>query len=89
MKNYSKEIPSISKEIEYVVKEGSPPSEKVFSEFTKESIQIGKNNYSKMLRNTPISPVIKADAESDARFFFLRQYSFYSAVCSIENKKHA
>jgi hypothetical protein len=36
-----------------------------------------------MLRNTPISPVIKAD-ESDARF--LRQYSFYSAVCSIENK---
>jgi hypothetical protein len=39
-----------------------------------------------MLRNTPISPVIKADAESDARFFFLRQYSFYSAVCSIENK---
>jgi hypothetical protein len=39
-----------------------------------------------MLRNTPISPVIKADAESDASFFFLRQYSFYSAVCSIENK---
>jgi hypothetical protein len=39
-----------------------------------------------MLRNTPISPVIKADAESDARFFFLRQYSFYSAVCSIEKK---
>jgi hypothetical protein len=38
-----------------------------------------------MLRNTPISPVIKADAESDAGFF-LRQYSFYSAVCSIENK---
>jgi hypothetical protein len=36
-----------------------------------------------MLRNTPISPVIKADAESDARFF-LRQYSFYSAVCLLE-----
>jgi hypothetical protein len=34
----AKEIPSISKEIEYVVKEGSPPSEKVFgSELTKES----------------------------------------------------
>jgi hypothetical protein len=33
----TKEIPSISKEIEYVFKEGSP-SEKVFgSEFTKES----------------------------------------------------
>jgi hypothetical protein len=42
-----------------------------------------------MLRNTPISPVIKADAESDEVLFFLRQYSFYSAVCSIENKKHA
>jgi hypothetical protein len=27
------------------------------------SIQIGKNNESKMLRNTPISPVIKADAD--------------------------
>jgi hypothetical protein len=79
-----KEIPSISKEIEYVVKEGSP-SEKVFgSELTNESsIQIGKNNDSKMLRNTPISPVIKADAESD-EVLFLRQYSFYSAVCSIE-----
>jgi hypothetical protein len=33
------------------------------------SIQIGKNNYSKMLRNTPISPVIKADAESDEVLF--------------------
>jgi hypothetical protein len=43
MVTITKEIPSISKEIEYVVKEGSP-SEKVFgSEFTKESsIQIGK-----------------------------------------------
>jgi hypothetical protein len=35
VKKLAKEIPSISKEIEYVVKEGSP-SEKVFgSEFTK------------------------------------------------------
>jgi hypothetical protein len=65
----AKEIPSISKEIEYVVKEGSPPSEKVFgSESTKESPILGKNNYSKMLRNTPISPVNKADVESDAVF---------------------
>jgi hypothetical protein len=39
-----------------------------------------------MLRNTPISPVIKADAESDARFFS-GNIHFYSAVCSIENKK--
>jgi hypothetical protein len=51
------------------------------------SIQMGKIIDSKMLRNTPISPVIKTDAESDARFFF-RQYSFYSAVCSIEIKKN-
>jgi hypothetical protein len=50
------------------------------------SIQIAKISDSKMLRNTPVSPVNKADAESDARFSFLRQYSFYSAVCSIENK---
>jgi hypothetical protein len=87
VKKLAKEIPSISKEIEYVVKEGSP-SEKVFgSEFTKNrSIQIGKNNDSKMLRNTPISPVIKADVRCEV--LFLRQYSFYSAVCSIENKKH-
>jgi hypothetical protein len=32
-------------------------------------IQIGKIISPKMLRNTPISPVIKADAESDAKFF--------------------
>jgi hypothetical protein len=56
MVKLQQEIPSISKEIEYVVKE-VPPSEKVFgSEFTKESpIQIGKMS-PKMLRNTPISP---------------------------------
>jgi hypothetical protein len=41
----AKEIPSISKEIEYVVK-GSPPSEKVFGVNLQgiASIQIGKNN---------------------------------------------
>jgi hypothetical protein len=68
----AKEIPSISKEIEYVVKEGSPPVKRfsVVNLQRNRSIQIGKNNESKMLRNTPISPVIKADAESDARFFF-------------------
>jgi hypothetical protein len=40
----AKEIPSISKEIEYVVKEGSPPVKRFSVEFTKESpsIQIGK-----------------------------------------------
>jgi hypothetical protein len=39
-----------------------------------------------MLRNTPISPVIKADRVRCEPFFF-GNIHFYSAVCSIENKK--
>jgi hypothetical protein len=68
----AKEIPSISKEsntslkrVLLLVKRFSVVNLQRIA-----SIQIGKNNESKMLRNTPISPVIKADAESDARFFF-------------------
>jgi hypothetical protein len=52
----AKEIPSISKEIEYVVRRFS--SSERFSVVNLQgiaSIQIGKNNESKMLRNTPIS----------------------------------
>jgi hypothetical protein len=65
----AKEIPSISKESNTSLKRVLVKRFSVVN-LQESSIQIGKNNESKMLRNTPISPVIKADAESDARFFF-------------------